>query len=567
MKVERLLHAFSMIGEDPARIQQLRQVAVALAVAGKLDSSNATLSPRDMMQAVEEVKADLVRRRAIPKPKKLQPVDQVELPEGFPDASRFAPLGGVARVEKGLTGIKQAQPGPFPLVVTGAERASCDHFDFEGAAAIIPLVSSTGHGHASLNRLHYQEGKFALGTILAAVFPYDPKLVSARFIFEYLSAFKEELLVTRMTGTANVTLSIGRISEVPVPLVDPTIQAQVDELMALLDRLEAARTTREVTRDRLTAASLARLTALDTEPADFPANARFALATLPAITTRPDQIRPLRQTILNLAVRGKLVEQNPADEPASALLQRIAKGRTALLEAGYPNPAEAKTQKKKQLQQAVPSGLPHIPQGWEWATLQQCSLMVIDCKNKTAPYSSTGIRLIRTTNVRDGELNANDQKYVTKSTYEAWSLRAKPEPGDILITREAPMGEVCLIPEGERICLGQRMMLARLVPETIHPGFLLYSLRDPDLMERVQDKPLGMTVQHLRVGGVETLLIPLPPLGEQHRIVARVDALMALCDRLEAALRAADNTRARLLEALLADALNPASMHEMEAAE
>lgn len=566
MKVEQLLHAFSMIGEDPARIQQLRQVAVALAVAGKFDSGNANLSPRDMMHAVEEVKADLVRRRAIPKPKKLQPIDQVELPEGFPDASRFAPLGGVARVEKGLTGIKQAQPGPFPLVVTGAERANCDHFDFEGAAAIIPLVSSTGHGHASLNRLHYQEGKFALGTILAAVFPYDPKLVSARFIFEYLSAFKEELLVTRMTGTANVTLSIRQISEVPVPLVDPTVQAQVDELMALLDRLEAARTAREAIRDRLTAASLARMTAPDADPSDFPANAHFALSTLPAVTTRADQIKPLRQAILNLAVRGRLVPQDPTDEPASELLKRIAAERVALLEANYPNPSEAKTQKKKQTQQRIPADLSELPRGWSWATLHQCSLMVIDCKNKTAPYSSSGIKLVRTTNVRDGALNSNDQKFVSEATYEAWSLRAKPEPGDILITREAPMGEVCVIPEGEQICLGQRMMLARLVPDTIDPRFMLHSLRDPNLMERVQDKPLGMTVQHLRVGGVETLLVPLPPLAEQHRIVGKVDALMSLCDRLEAALATADTTRTRLLEALLHEALAPAA-RAMAAAE
>jgi type I restriction enzyme, S subunit len=142
-----------------------------------------------------------------------------------------------------------------------------------------------------------------------------------------------------------------------------------------------------------------------------------------------------------------------------------------------------------------------------------------------------------------------------------------PEPGDILITREAPMGEVCLIPPGERICLGQRMMLTRLVPDTIDPDFMIYSLRDPKLMDRVQDKPIGATVQHLRVGGVETLLVPLPPLPEQRRIVAKVAELMALCDRLEASLVAAADTRRRLLDALLAEALAPDDARELEAAE
>ena len=99
--------------------------------------------------------------------------------------------------------------------------------------------------------------------------------------------------------------------------------------------------------------------------------------------------------------------------------------------------------------------------------------MIIVCKNKTAPYVQDGVRLIRTTNVRDGKLNSNDQRYVSPEVYEVWSARAKPEPGDVLITREAPMGEVCLIPDDTTICLGQRMMLARLVLGTINPRFML----------------------------------------------------------------------------------------------
>ena len=111
------------------------------------------------------------------------------------------------------------------------------------------------------------------------------------------------------------------------------------------------------------------------------------------------------------------------------------------------------------------------------------------------------------------------------------------------------------------------MMLARLLAEFIDRNFMLYSLRDPDLMGRVQDKPLGMTVQHLRVGGIETLLVPVPPLAEQRRIVAKVDELMALCDRLEASLADSDTTRQRLLETLIHEALAPATAREMEMAE
>lgn len=552
MNADRLLHAFSMIGEDPARIQQLRQVAVALAIAGKLCADPSALSPRNTLRAVEQVKADLYKQRAIPKPKNLKSTEQDELPENFPDAGRFAPLGRLARVEKGLTGIKQAQPGPFPLVVTGADRATCDHFDFDGAAAIVPLVSSTGHGHASLNRLHYQEGKFALGTILAAVFPYDPALMSARFIFEYLSAFKEELLVTRMTGTANVTLSVGRIAEVPVPLIDPTTQAKVDELMALLDRLEAARTTREATRDRLTAASLARLTAPDADAADFPANARFALATLPALTTRPDQIKPLRQTILNLAVRGKLVEQDPTDEPASELLRRIATEKARLFAAGEirrPKPSPAVTDEEQAF---------NHPQGWVWTRLAAVTLVTQGFAFSSGDYSKSeadGPPLIKI-----GDIGSNAPEVFIKGAYEPQYL---VQPGDLLLGLSGSIK--CSIWRGPVALLNQRIARIRPASADLTNDWLFLIVNES--IEKWKAETSKLTVQNIKAQQLNEVPVPLPPLAEQHRIVATVDALMALCDRLEAALTTADTTRARLLEALLADALNSASMQEMEAAE
>lgn len=560
-----LIEHFHLLGDAPETMQQLRKIIVALAIRGKL--ANEGKLAIDASSLRDEIQK---RRHALTVSGELRKREQPEvmaedLPADFLDTTRFVRLGFVANVEKGVTGIQSAKQGPYPLVVTAADRATCDHFDFEGAAAIVPLVSSAGHGKASLNRLHYQEGKFALGSILAAVFPLAPDLISARFLFEYLTAFKEELLVSRMSGTANVTLTVGRICDVPVPLIAPATQKRIDELMALCDQLEVARNEREVRRDRLVAASLHRIgtapTALEEGETGAPSAtrlrdaARFHLNHLPRLTTRPEHIKLLRQTILNLAVRGHLVFQDPNDEPAVKLLERIKMYRDQILNAGYPNTSEARSQLKKQLTQVVPDGLKRLPRGWQWATLMQCSALIVDCHNKTAPYSQAGVPLIRTTNVRDGKLNLNEPKFVDEPTYARWSVRCEPEPGDILITREAPMGEVAVIPDGMKICLGQRMMLVRLIEKTIDPRYMLYSLRDPLLMDRVQDKPVGATVQHLRVGGVETLLVPLPPLAEQHRIVAKVDELMALCDQLETQLTTTQTDSRRLLEAVLHEAL------------
>jgi type I restriction enzyme, S subunit len=124
MKADHLLRAFSMIGEDPARIQQLRQVAVALAIAGKLGAGPTAITTDEMLRAVEKIKKDLCNRRVIPKPKDLKFIEQDELPESFRNLGRFTALGSLARVEKGLTGIKQAIPGPFPA--GGDWRRPCE---------------------------------------------------------------------------------------------------------------------------------------------------------------------------------------------------------------------------------------------------------------------------------------------------------------------------------------------------------------------------------------------------------------------------------------------------------
>ena len=112
------------------------------------------------------------------------------------------------------------------------------------------------------------------------------------------------------------------------------------------------------------------------------------------------------------------------------------------------------------------------------------------------------------------------------------------------------MGEAALIPDGAKFCLGQRTMLVRPMHDYIDNRYLLIALTEPHLLERASTSAIGSTVKHLRVGDVEQLNIPLPPVAEQHRIVAKVDQLMALCDQLKTRL-----TQARQLNEQLASTL------------
>ena len=547
MKHDFLREVFSRFSDHPDRVREFRKVIIGLAISGKLKPEGRGLSSSDILAEVEARKAELFAAKQISKPKFYPPVTDEDLPEQFSDPSGFVALGTIARIEKGLTGIKQAVAGAFPLVVTAAERGTCNHFDFDGAAAIIPLVSSTGHGNASINRLHYQEGQFALGTILAAAFPFAPELVSARFIFEYLSTFKDELLVSRMTGTANVTLSIGKIAEVPVPLICPSVQHKIDELMALCDQIEAARESREEERDSLTVASFARLNAPDTTT--LPADACFVLSNLAALTSRTDQIEQLRQTILNLAVRGKLVEQDPKDAPATELLARFAEAKLARRKStGDPRIKPAPSP----AQDTVPIDL---PDGWSAESFENLFLF-IDYRGKTPPKTKAGVPLITAKNIRMGRLNREPREYISESTFTTWMTRGFPEPGDIFFTTEAPLANVCLNDLSEPFALAQRAICFQPY-DTINTRYLMFALMSGPMQSLIDDHATGMTAKGIKAAKLKPLPLPIPPIAEQNRIVAKVDELMDLCDQLEASLTEGEQARSRLLESVLHHALEP----------
>lgn len=546
------LQKFGQLARGPNGIKKLRDMVLHLAVNGQLvEQSPGDESAYDLIERIKFKKESFLAENKVTKQSfKSEKLNNLPELQVLPKAWVYSNLHTLGLINPRNELHEDVAVGFIPMPLISADYGAYPKFETRSWGAVKKGFTHFQNNDIGIAKItpcfeNSKSGVFrglpngcGAGTTELHIFRDVTGLIVPEYIWiwfkspDFLSSGK--LSMTGSAGQKRIPKEYVALAPFPLPPFEEQkrIVAKVNELMGLCDELEARQQNEEELKIQAVVSTLRHITVQ---------GANMALDSYVSILSKKfndwfnnvETIRQLRNTILELALQGRLMPQDPHNQPVSELLEVLSKKRSALLSDSYPNMIEAKVQQKKQAKQNLPKSLPILPKGWEWATLMQCSLLVVDCHNKTAPYQKAGIPLLRTTNIKSGRLLLSDLKYVNQATYERWSMRCKPQPGDILITREAPMGEVAQIPDGLTVCMGQRMMLIRLVPNTIDEAFLLYSLQDPNLMQRVQDKPVGLTVKHLRVGGVETLLIPLPPLAEQKRIVAKLDELMALCDQLE----------------------------------
>ncbi|MBU0494631.1 MAG: restriction endonuclease subunit S [Chloroflexi bacterium] len=188
-------------------------------------------------------------------------------------------------------------------------------------------------------------------------------------------------------------------------------------------------------------------------------------------------------------------------------------------------------------------------------------VVVVDCVNDTPDFadSPTGLLGLKSTNVRPYVFDLSERWFVTPEDFNLWNRREVPQAGDLILTREAPMGNACILPDGVRVCLTQRLMLLRTDDSFVQRGYLLHFINSSHFQKQVLDVCRGLTTPHIRVKDAPNIRIPLPPLSEQCRIVAYLDGLQA---QVGAVKRLQAGTAAEL-EALLPSILDRAFRGEL----
>ncbi len=242
--------------------------------------------------------------------------------------------------------------------------------------------------------------------------------------------------------------------------------------------------------------------------------------------------KKLRQKILDLAIRGKLVPQDPNDEPASVLLERIKAEKERLIKEGKIKRSKksAKTSDTPHYQQDVPF---EVPSSWVWCKLENITVLIEDCPHTTAKDEGEGYPLVRTPNIGEGQLLLDGVHRVSKEVYDKRNIRAVPQVNDIIYAREAPAGNAAVIRENEQVCLGQRTVLIRPMDTLIDSVWLTYAILAPYSRNHLTSKATGSTVSHVNMASIRPFDLPLPPISEQHRIVAEIRRWFALIDQIE----------------------------------
>ncbi|WP_434653726.1 restriction endonuclease subunit S [Pseudomonas sp. R3-56] len=276
---------------------------------------------------------------------------------------------------------------------------------------------------------------------------------------------------------------------------------------------------------------------------------------LPLLAGAPNGIKKLRELILELAVRGKLVPQDPSDEPASELLKRIAVEKAQLA-------AEGKFKKQKALAEIAKEEQPYaLPANWKWvrldALLKKIGAGSTPLGGRQA-YVANGVKFLRSQNIWNEGLRLNEVAFITEETHQKMS-GTHVEAGDLLFNiTGASIGRCAAVPtDFDTGNVSQHVTIIRPVSGEIQP-FLHVVLISQLVQQTVMDVQVGVSREGLSIGKLAQFLIPLPPKAEQHRIVAKVDELMALCDRLEAQQTGSESAHAQLVQSLL-DSLTQAS--------
>ena len=236
----------------------------------------------------------------------------------------------------------------------------------------------------------------------------------------------------------------------------------------------------------------------------------------------------LRNTILQEAIEGRLVPQDPNDEPASVLLDKIRKEKAKLVKEG-------KLKKKDLVETPISEDeIPfEIPESWVWVRFSSLYWQLTDGTHSTPKYKDKGIPFLSVKDMSSGELSFSNTKFISSEEHALLSQRCKPQRGDLLISKVGTTGIPLIIDTDQEFSIFVSLALIKFFPNLLDSKYLIYLINSPLVQLQVKDNTRGVGNKNWVLTAISNTIMVLPPLAEQHRIVAKIEELFARIDNMK----------------------------------
>jgi type I restriction enzyme S subunit len=556
MKIETFFDNFKVLAEAPNSVKKLQEMILELAVRGKLVAQDERDEPAyNLIKRIKFKKGQLIKENKIKNIEALAPINKTEVPYFLPKGWDWAHIGDlILSITGGGTPSKnnpQFWNGNIPWASVkdlGKSKYLENTIDF---------ITEKGIQNSSTNLIPKGRviictrmglGKIAINKIDVAI---NQDLKAIELPEEFNENYFYNFYITQNIKGSGMTVSGIRQTEllnmlVPVPPLaeQNRIVAKVDQLMSLCDELEARQQKKRETRARINSAALDRLLAARA-PGEFAQGWRRISDNFDLLYDAPENVGALRKVIIQLAVRGKLVPQNPNDEPASILLERIIFEKKKLMKEG-------KIKETVQFPIENEGELFELPSKWKWTCLYDIGK--INPRNITE--DDTEVSFIPMTLISETSIKPiGSEKRRWGDVKKGFTHFAED---DVVLAKITPCfqnGKSALM-RGLSNNLGagttELHVFRPILNESVNTEYVLLYLRSPQFLSEGIEKMTGTAGQkRVPKDYFAGNPFPLPPFEEQHRIVARVDQLMSLCDELEAGLMRSQADSEKLMEAVV----------------
>ncbi|BAZ00152.1 restriction modification system DNA specificity domain protein [Tolypothrix tenuis PCC 7101] len=565
MKVDTFFQNFELLTDAPNAIDKLRKIILQLAVMGKLTPQN----PNDelasiLLKIIKTQKEQLIKDKKIPKDKPLPLVVDSELPYEVPERWQWVRLGELAKVIEYGTSEKSSElGGDIPVFRMNNIRDGKLLFDnlkyLSAKIKDLPrlflqkndllfnrtnsyeLVGKTGVFKGDSNQYTFASYLIRISLLSEYI---SPDFVNLALNSTYFRQTQIEPEITQQCGQANFNGTKLKNTLIPLPPLaeQKRIVEKCDRLLSICDEIEKRQQQKQESIVRMNESAIAQLLSSQ-NPDEFRQHWQRICNNFDLFYSIPETIPKLRQAILQLAVQGKLVRQDSNDEPASKLVKRIRTKKDILIK-------EKKIKKSSLLPSVELEEIPYsIPDNWVWVRLDDIS----DIGTGSTPLTSNreyyidgNIPWITSTATSQEFINSADI-FITESAVADYRLRIY-QPGALIVAlygQGKTRGQISQL----RIAATINQACAAIVFFEAAEDLQVYVKRVFEKKyDELRELSAGGAQPNLNVGKIKETLIPLPPLAEQKRIVAKVDRLMSLCDTLEAKLKQGRDSSEKLME-------------------